>query len=131
MPGLPSLLGFFVGLAVGVFAGFRVAKDKESFDGLLSHPVMQMVMIVALSIAIVFLPLTDIALKLVLVFTFVGTYLLVGLRYVPRKCVGGSCNDVRCDVTIVGLYGRLSFTLILLGGIVAIIWLVGNTLRRY
>lgn len=127
------LLGIIIGIVTGGIIGFIYAQknlESKSIAYFFSHYIMQTITIIAFFMIIVFLPRVDSIIKIILIFLVAGLYLLFGLRYIPKKCVGSDCNDIRCDVTILHLYGKLSFTFILLGGIIIIIYLIETMLTK-
>jgi len=127
------LWGILIGIVTGGIIGLIYAQnnlESKSITYFFSHYIMQTITIITFFMIVVFLPRIESIIKIILIFLVAGLYLLFGLRHVPKKCAGSDCNDIRCDVTILRLYGKLSFSFILLGGIIIIIYLIETMLTK-
>jgi hypothetical protein len=123
-----SLSIFSSGTLLGIYIGVQI-KGTEKLKLLINHFMFQNVLILLTSILFFMIPdkIIDINAKFVILTFSIGIYILLRLRNNPNNCENSICKDIRCDFTIAKLYCKVSYTLFLIGGLIAIIRVLSNS----
>lgn len=126
-----SLSIFFSGIILGILIGIQI-KGFEHWKLLINHFMFQNVLVLLISILFFMIPyqIIDINAKFIILTFFIGIYILLRLRNNPNNCENSICKDIRCDFTIAKLYCKVSYTLFLIGGIIAIIRVLSNSFHH-